>query len=110
MPMMHRSKASMVGSGDVLGESNGLSPVQNWATHLVDMIEKTLSIRDALVSKHRKMGNILDDGRWMEGDENERQVRDMVTKRSGGGWQMLLSIWTALKHFCVVAFGCLFGS
>ena len=91
MPMMHRSKSYMVGSGDVLGESNGLLPVQNWVTHPVDMIEKALSIRDALVSKHRKMGNFVDDGRWMEGDENGRQVRDTVPKSSGGRWQMLLS-------------------
>lgn len=34
--------------------------------------KKALSIRNALVSKQRKMGNVGDDGRWMEVDEIER--------------------------------------
>lgn len=34
--------------------------------------KKALSIRDALISKHSKMVNGVDDGRWMEVDETER--------------------------------------
>ncbi|KAJ5466217.1 hypothetical protein N7530_010004 [Penicillium desertorum] len=58
--------------------------------------EKELSIRDALVSKQRKVRNVEDDEGWME---------EGGIERGGGGRQILLS--TKPPCNTVVAFGVL---
>lgn len=91
---------------------DGQTPDRSCTTHIFDMI-KTRGfevLRLQSNGRSTKIAKTIDNERWMKGDGVENKVREVVSRRSCVGWQILLSqrppwglMYSSLGDACLLA-------